>query len=123
MEAITKQFILPVVPKVEQKLPVIYPWEQTNLFNLCQQLYELAAQTGYHGTFNEFKQYFGSYLENGDIVIDYDVYNGQYTVTPLPNVEQILRTDNKILKHDIVIQPIPYAEVSNLAGGKTVTIG
>lgn len=123
MEALTKQFILPVMPKAEPKLPVVYPWEQTNLFNLCQQLYELAAQTGFSGTFDDFKQYFGSYLENGDITIDYDIYEGQYTVTPLPNVEQILRTKSKILTNDIVIQPIPYAEVSNNSGGKTVTIG
>ena len=123
MEAITKQFVLPVNPTVEPSLPVIYPWEQTNLFNLCQQLYELAARTGYQGSFEEFKNCFGLYLESGDSIIDYDMYTGQYDVTPLPNVEQILRTKNKVLKHDIVIEPIPYAEVSNTAGGVTCIIG
>lgn len=123
MEAITQQFVLPVMPTAESRLPVVYPWEQTNLFNLCQQLYELAARTGYKGTFDEFKNCFGMYLESGDSIIDYDMYTGQYDVTPLPNVEQILRTRNMVLKHDIVIEPIPYAEVSNTAGGKTVTIG
>ena len=123
MEAITRQFILPAMPQAEPKLPVVYPWEQTNLFNLCQQLFELAAQTGFTGTFDDFKEHFGAYLENDEIVIDYDIYSGQYSVTPLPNVEQILRTKDKILANDIIINPIPYAEVSNLAGGKTVTIG
>lgn len=123
MEAITQQFVIPVAPKVEPKLPVVYPWEQTNIFNLCQQLYELAAQTGYHGTFDEFRHYFGEYLESGDSIIDYDEYQGQYTCTPLPTVEQILRTRNKVLKHDIVIDPIPYSEVSNTAGGITCIIG
>ena len=123
MEAITQQFILPVIPKVEPRLPIVYPWEQTNLFNLCQQLFELAAQTGFTGSFDDFKARFGAYLENDEIVIDYDIYSGQYLVTPLPNIEQILRTQNKVVTEDIVINPIPYAEVSNLAGGKTVTIG
>lgn len=62
MEAITQQFILPVNPKIEPKLPVVYPWEHTNLFNLCQQLFELAAQTGFTGTFDDFKTHFGAYL-------------------------------------------------------------
>ena len=124
MNAITKQFVLPVRPQATPtKIPVIYPWENTNLYNLCVQLYELARNTGYQDTFEEFKAHFGSYLENGDSIINVNEYTGQYTVTPLPNVEQILRTDNKILKHDIVIEPIPYAVVSNTAGGKTVTIG
>lgn len=124
MEAITRQFVLPIEPQVKNpSLPVVYPWEQTNLFNLCQQLYELAAQTGYHGTFDEFKRYFGEYLESGDSIIDYDEYAGEYVCYPLPDVEQILRTKNKVLKHDIVINPIPYHEVDNYAGGRTVTIG
>lgn len=123
VDAITKQFVVPVIPTAEPRLPVVYPWEQTNIFNLCQQLYELAAQTGYKGTFDEFRHYFGEYLESGDSIIDYDEYTGQYSVTPLPNVEQILRTRNKVLKHDVVIEPIPYAEVSNSAGGVTCIIG
>lgn len=101
----------------------VYPWEHTNLFNLCQELYMLAAKTGYKGTFEEFRNFFGSYLESGDSIIDYDEYQGQYNVTPLPTVEQILRTRNKVLKQDVVIDPIPYYEVSNDAGGITVSIG
>ena len=124
MKAITKQFVLPVPPQPpKSQMPIIYPWETTNLYTLCMQLYELARNTGYEDTFEEFKSHFGAYLESGDSIINVDEYTGQYTVTPLPDVEQILRTNNKILKHDIIIQPIPYAAVSNNAGGKTVTIG
>ena len=119
MEAITKQFILPVMPQQPAAKPSVYPWERTNLFVLCQQLYQLAAKTGYLGTFEDF----GEYLESGDSIIDYDAYTGQYEVTPLPNVEQILRTRHKVLKHDVVIQPIPYYETTNDAGGYTVIIG
>lgn len=123
MEAITKQFVLPVQPQVAARLPVIYPWEQTNLFVLCQQLYQLAAKTGYKGDFDKFKEHFGQYLNSDGSLIEYDLYTGQYKVTALPEVEQILRTKNKILLADVVIDPIPYFEVSNDAGGITVSIG
>lgn len=124
MNAITKQFVLPIPPQPPKpQMPIIYPWETTNLYTLCMQLYELARNTGYTGTFDEFKSHFGAYLESGDSIINVNEYTGQYTVTPLPNVEQILRTDNKILKHDIVVEPIPYYETSNDAGGYTVIIG
>ena len=124
MEAITKQFVLPARPQVTSaKMPVIYPWETTNLYNLCVQLYELARKTGCSDTFDEFKVRFGAYLESGKSLIDVDTYTGQYSVTPLPNVEQILRTSNKLLREDVTIQPIPYYETSNEAGGYTVIIG
>lgn len=123
METITKQFVVPVMPKADVSLPVIYPWESTNLFNLCQQLFELATHTGYKGTFQEFKEHFGEYLDSDDSLINYDIYTGQYEVTALPEVEQILRTKKKILLSDIVIKPIPYYEVTNDAGGITVSIG
>ena len=123
MDAITNRYILPAQPQVAAKLPVVYPWEQTNLYVLCQQLYELASNTGYTGTFDEFKEHFGEYLNSDGSLINYDIYTGQYEVTALPEVEQILRTEKKILLADIVVKPIPYYEVSNEAGGITVSIG
>ena len=123
MEALTRRFVVPVMPEQPAKLPVVYPWETTNIMILCQQLFELAAKTGYTGTFDDFKAYFGEYLESGDSIIDYDEYTGQYQVTPLPEVDQILRTKHKFLKHDVIVEKIPYFEVSNLAGGFTATIG
>lgn len=123
MDMVTKQFILPVQPTAEPKMPIIYPWENTNLYNLCMQLYELAHNTGYTDTFEEFKTHFGEYLNSDGSLINYDIYTGQYEVTALPEVEQILRTEKKILLSDIVVKPIPYYEVSNDAGGITVSIG
>ena len=42
---------------------VVYPWESAGLSILCDQIYLLAAQSGYTGTREEFHHYFGSYLE------------------------------------------------------------
>ena len=122
MEAITRRIINPPVPAPAQKTAV-YPWENTNLFVLCQQLYQLAARTGYTGTFEDFKEHFGLYLEMNPNMLEFDIYTGQYNVTPLPDVEQILRTNQKSLTQDITIEPIPYYETSNDAGGVTVIIG
>jgi hypothetical protein len=41
----------------------------------------------------------------------------------MARLDQILRTEDKVLSEDIVIEKIPYAEVSNTAGGTTVIIG
>ncbi len=113
---------LPPMPQ-STKIQHVYPWEHTNLFILCQQLYELASKTGYSGDFDEFKSHFGDYLISNESLIHYDTYTGQYEVTALPEVEQILRTKKKMLLSDIVVKPIPYYEVSNEAGGITVSIG
>ena len=123
MKAITNQFIVPIAPQPPPPIRPVYPWENTNLYNICVQLYELAERTGYEYSFEEFKSNFGAYLESKDTIINVDEYTGQYIVTPLPELEQILRTDNKILKHDITVEPIPYYETSNDAGGYTVIIG
>lgn len=61
---------------------------------------------------------------NGEVVKvgDYEEYKGDYVVTPRVS-EQKLATADKVLNNDVVVREIPYAEVSNLTGGKTVTIG
>ena len=123
MDALTRRFVVPIMPEQTANLKVIYPWEQTNIYNLCQQLFELAINTGYTGTFEEFRTHFGKYMESGDIIINPDEYVGQYEIIPLANLEQILRTNDKLLRHDVVIKPIPYATTSNLAGGYTAIIG
>lgn len=53
---------------------------------------------------------------------EYPFYDGEYEVTPSTE-EQVLKTANKSLNEDIKIKTIPYFEVSNNAGGTTVTIG
>lgn len=49
-------------------------------------------------------------------------YEGSYEVTPMVN-GQILDTNNKMMVQDLQIMDIPYSEVINPSGGKTVTIG
>lgn len=122
MDVITSKFMLPPSPVPTEK-KYVYPWENTELAVLCQRLYILAAKTGYTGTLEEFKSCFGAYLETNEITPGDFPYEGQYEVTPLPLVEQILQTKNKTLARNIVVEPIPYAETSNLAGGYTAIIG
>lgn len=49
-------------------------------------------------------------------------YEGEYKVTPKV-AEQILSTARKILNEDVVVEKIPYFEVSNNSGGITASIG
>lgn len=50
-------------------------------------------------------------------------YEGEYTVTPSTEEEITLATAQKVLLADVKVNKIPYAEVTNIKGGKTVTIG
>ena len=53
---------IPPIPNTPE-FQVVYPWESIGLSILGDQIYMLAAQSGYHGTREEFHHYFGSYLE------------------------------------------------------------
>lgn len=48
-------------------------------------------------------------------------FEGDYTVTPKVSA-QTLETKNKSMTADVVIEEIPYSEVSNPSGGNTVNI-
>ena len=51
-----------------------------------------------------------------------DMYGGPYEVTP--RIESVvLATRNKTMSNDVTVFEIPYVEVRNPVGGKTVTIG
>ena len=54
---------------------MVYPWEQTNLSILANQLYTIAANSGYMGSYEEFNTYFGYYLQNSDKEILFDIYS------------------------------------------------
>lgn len=59
----------------------------------------------------------------GDIKIgssDHDTYKGPYEVIP-KTIDQTLETKNKLMKDDVTVKEIPYAETSNVYG-TTVTI-
>ena len=50
-------------------------------------------------------------------------YDGEYIVTPKPFEEQVLETKNKSMTDDVTVREIPYSEVTNPEGGKTINIG
>lgn len=52
---------------------------------------------------------------------EFSTYHGDYEVTPAIN-EQSLATKDKRMLDDVVIKEIPYAEVTNPAGGTTIII-
>ena len=51
-----------------------------------------------------------------------DVYHGVYEVTPSSN-DQELETRGKLLADNVLVNAIPYEEVTNPSGGTTVIIG
>ena len=55
-------WVIPPIPNTAE-FSVVYPWESIGLNILGDQIYMLAANSGYTGTREEFHHYFGSYLE------------------------------------------------------------
>lgn len=61
-------------------------------------------------------------LPDAETPIDVEPYEGEYSITPKVT-SQTLDTQNKLMQSDLVVEKIPYAEVTNVSNGKTVTIG
>ncbi len=71
-------------------------------------------------------------VKSGAKVLDFSIegnkdarlpyYDGEYDVEPR-KVEQTLETANKSMSEDVVINPIYYAETTNVGGGYTAIIG
>lgn len=53
---------------------------------------------------------------------DYDIYDGEYEVTPNAHKSQTLETADKLLKENVTIAKVPYWETSNPSGGNTIYI-
>ena len=88
----------------------IYPWDEYDATLVMTWLFEQAKKTGFTGTFEDFKQRYGLYIEAADPQEIYDLidnYTGTYHITPLLSIEQVLKTKNKILNENIIIDPIP----------------
>ena len=72
----------------------------------------------------------GKYCEDNIVVnavsnggsADVETYEGVYEVTPKTEA-QTLETANKFLENNISVFAIPYFDVSNTAGGRTIYIG
>lgn len=65
---------IPPIPD-SPEFKVIYPWESVGLSILGDQIYLLAARSGYQGTREEFHRYFGSYLETNRWEILFESYD------------------------------------------------
>lgn len=50
------------------------------------------------------------------------VYDGEYVVTPKAYDEQRLETRGKTMVEDVIVEKVPFYEVSNEAGGMTCYI-
>ena len=88
----------------------IYPWDEYDITLVMQWLYAQAKKTGFIGTLEDFKLRYGSYVEAADPQDIHDLienYQGTYHITPLVSIEQVLKTKNKVLNQDIIIDPIP----------------
>ena len=88
----------------------IYPWDEYDITLVMTWLYEQAQKTGFIGTYEDFKQRYGAYVEATDPQDIQDLienYQGTYHITPLLSIEQVLQTKNKVLNQNIIIDPIP----------------
>ena len=65
---------IPPIPDTPE-FQIVYPWESIGLSILGDQIYMLAANSGYHGTREEFHHYFGSYLERNEWEILFETYD------------------------------------------------
>ena len=96
-------------------LQKIYPWDETNKNLIMQQLYLQAKETGFVGSFEDFKLRFGIYVEGLDeegLHYTLENYEGMYNVIPLLEIEQVLHTKNKILNKDIIVAPVPLEYIN-----------
>ena len=76
------------------------------------------------GTINKAQGVLKAKISKPTLVIDdLPIYDGPHIITPLVDNPQILSTAGRYNKLDIVVEEIPYAEVTNSAGGTTVIIG
>lgn len=64
--------IMPPKPRAAG-LGSVYPWEDWSISLFSQQLFKLAANSGFEGTESDFKKKFGSYLQDKQII--YANYN------------------------------------------------
>lgn len=62
-------FIMPPKPRAAG-INMIYPWENVELSILSHQLFLIAARSGFLGTEEDFKEHFGGFLNDKEIIFD-----------------------------------------------------
>lgn len=88
----------------------IYPWENYNTTLVLEWLYNQAKQTGFVGTYEDFKLRYGTFVEAADPTQIIDLinnYEGAYHIIPMLGIQQTLETKNKVLNQNITIDAIP----------------
>ena len=91
-------------------LKKIYPWDKYNIVFVMEWLYEQAKQTGFVGTYEDFKLRYGAFVKAADPQQIEDLiqnYEGAYHITPLLGITQTLETKNKVLNQNITVDAIP----------------
>lgn len=71
------------------------------------------------GTLSEIPTIYGELSE----VIAYQSYTGDYRIVPLFGQDIKLKTENRVLKDNVVVKQIPYFETPTPEGGTTIYIG
>ena len=61
-------------------------------------------------------------LEDRIFTYQTPVYAGEYNVIPKAHKIQVLQTKEKTLLENVIVQRVPFYEVSNISGGETVNI-
>ena len=61
--------IIPPRPRAAG-LGMVYPWENAPISNLIKQLFIIATGSGFIGTEDDFKNHFGAYLQNKEIIFN-----------------------------------------------------
>ena len=84
-------------------------------------------------TFSEASRLIDTEFSEGQVVntsvifgevqaVNISKYDGDYVIIPKA-VGQMLPTKDKVMKDNVTVEKIPYAEVTNNSGGTTATIG
>lgn len=68
------------------------------------------------------RQLSGDISIGNTMIVDYEEFDGPYDVKPIIDSQTIM-TKGKLMKENLTVLAIPYAEVTNNANGITVTIG
>lgn len=83
----------------------------------------ISAKSTLEGNISSESALKGTVSEVISAVENYELYEGEYEVTPELRTAQTLNTANKYLDKDIIINEVPYSVTSNTSNGLTVYIG
>lgn len=78
----------------------------------------LTAKNSLVGNINNRCKLVGNITTGGSSTITPDYYTGSYEINPSAEL-QVLPTKDKVMVNDLIIKPIPYAEIEeSILGGE-----